>query len=66
MYCDGMDRAVANALLAAGDRELARNAAKHPLLGMAGFVHDLIAGPCLTEDPIGRYCFQSPDLSLMF
>ena len=34
----------ANTLLAARDKDLARNVAKHPLLGMPGFVNDLIAG----------------------
>jgi hypothetical protein len=44
VYCDGMDRALAHTLLAARDKDLARNVAKHPLLGMPGFVNDLIAG----------------------
>jgi hypothetical protein len=44
VYCDGMDRQFANALLAARDQNLARLVAKHPLLGMADFVNDLIAG----------------------
>ena len=44
VYCDGMDRRFANTLLAARDQNLARRVAKHPLLGMPGFVKDLIAG----------------------
>jgi tetratricopeptide (TPR) repeat protein len=44
VYCDGMDRGLAHTLLAARDKDLARNVAKHPLLGMPGFVSDLIAG----------------------
>jgi tetratricopeptide (TPR) repeat protein len=44
VYCDGMDRALAHTLLAAKDKDLARSVAKHPLLGMPGFVNDLIAG----------------------
>src|SRR4029077_11854247 len=44
VYCDGMDQEFASKLLAARDRDPARRAAKHPLLGMPGFVHDLIAG----------------------
>jgi tetratricopeptide (TPR) repeat protein len=44
VYCDGMDRQLANTLLAAKDKDLARQVAKHPLLGMPGFVNDLIAG----------------------
>src|ERR1019366_7388758 len=44
VYCDGMDRALANTLLAAKDQDLARNVAKHPLLGMPSFVNDLLAG----------------------
>ncbi len=48
VYCDGMDRLLANTLLAARNQDLARHVAKHPLLGMPGFVNDLIAGR--TED----------------
>lgn len=44
VYCDGMDREFAETLLAARDQDLARNVAKHPLLGMPGFMNDLIAG----------------------
>ena len=44
VYCDGMDRQLANALLAERGQDLARHVAKHPLLGMPGFVNDLIAG----------------------
>lgn len=44
VYCDGMDRALAKTLLAARDQDLVRNVAKHPLLGMPGFVNDLIGG----------------------
>jgi tetratricopeptide (TPR) repeat protein len=44
VYCDGMDRALAHTLLTARDKDLARNVAKHPLLGMPGFVNDLVAG----------------------
>src|SRR5262249_23356414 len=47
LYFDGMDRQLANTLLAARDQDLARHVAKHPLLSMMGFVNDLIAG--LTE-----------------
>ncbi len=43
MYCDGMDRQLAKELLAARDQDLAHQVAKHPLLGMPGFVNDLIA-----------------------
>jgi tetratricopeptide (TPR) repeat protein len=44
VYCDGMDRQLANTLLAARNHDLARHVVKHPLLGMPGFVNDLIAG----------------------
>ncbi len=44
VYCDGIDRALAKTLLARRDRDLARSVAKHPLVGMPGFVDDLIAG----------------------
>ena len=44
VYCDGMDRQFASTLVAARDQDLARHFAKHPLLGMPGFVNDLIAG----------------------
>jgi hypothetical protein len=44
VYCDGMDQRFANTLLAATDQNLARQAERHPLLGMQGFVNDLIAG----------------------
>jgi tetratricopeptide (TPR) repeat protein len=43
VYCDGMDRQLASTLLAARDKNLARQVAKHPLLGMPGFVDELIA-----------------------
>jgi tetratricopeptide (TPR) repeat protein len=44
VYGDGMDQQFANTLLAATDQNLARQVAGHPLLGMLGFVNDLIAG----------------------
>ena len=44
VYCDGMDRQLAKTLLAARDQNLAHHVSKHPLLGMPGFVNDLIAG----------------------
>jgi tetratricopeptide (TPR) repeat protein len=44
VYFDGMDRQLANTLLATRDQDLARSVANHPLLGMLGFVNDLIAG----------------------
>jgi tetratricopeptide (TPR) repeat protein len=44
VYCDGMDRRRAKTLLAAHNPELARNVAAHPLLGIRGFVDDLISG----------------------
>lgn len=44
VYCDGMDQRFANTLLAAMDPDLARQVKRHPLLGMQGFVNDLIAG----------------------
>jgi tetratricopeptide (TPR) repeat protein len=44
VYSDGMDRTFAHTLLAAMEKDLARNVAKHPLLGMPGFVNDLISG----------------------
>jgi len=44
VYSDGMDKEFASKLLAARDRDLARRVAKHPLPGMPGFVHDLVAG----------------------
>lgn len=44
VYFDGMDRQLANTLLATRDQDLARSVVKHPLLGMLGFVNDLIAG----------------------
>lgn len=40
----GMDQRFANTLLAARDQNLATRVAGHPLLGMLGFVNDLIAG----------------------
>ena len=40
----GMDQRFANTLLAARDENLAAQAAGHPLLGMLGFVNDLIGG----------------------
>lgn len=43
VYCDGMDKKFALRLLAAQDRNLAGRVAKHPLLGMPSFVHDLLA-----------------------
>lgn len=49
VYCDGMDRALAHKLLAATDKGLAQNVAKHPLLGMPGFVNELIAGHTESE-----------------
>jgi tetratricopeptide (TPR) repeat protein len=44
VYGDGMDQRFAKTLLAATDQNLARQVAGHPLLGMLGFVTDLIAG----------------------
>jgi tetratricopeptide (TPR) repeat protein len=44
VYCDGMDQRFANTLLAARDQDLALQVEKHPLLGMQGFVNDLICG----------------------
>lgn len=44
VYCDGMDRQLAKTLLAARDPDLARRLVNHPLLGMLGFVNDLVAG----------------------
>jgi tetratricopeptide (TPR) repeat protein len=44
VFCDGIERQLANTLLAARDQNLALHNAKHPLLGMPGFVNDLIAG----------------------
>ena len=44
VYGDGMDQRFAKTLLAATDQNLARQVAGHPLLGMLGFVADLIAG----------------------
>ena len=44
VYYDGMDRQLANTLLAARDPDVARRVVKHPLLSMLGFVNDLIAG----------------------
>lgn len=44
VYSAGMDRQLANTLLAARDRVLARHVAQHPLLRMPDFVNDLIAG----------------------
>ena len=40
----GIDQRFANTLLAAIDENLATGVARHPLLGMLGFVNDLIAG----------------------
>lgn len=44
VYGDGMDQRFANTLLVARDQNLATQVAGHPLLGMLGFVNDLIAG----------------------
>ena len=44
VHGDGMDQRFANTLLAARDQNLATRVAGHPLLGMLGFVNDLIAG----------------------
>lgn len=44
LYSDGMDREFAHRQLAERDQVLARRMAKHPLLGMPGFVQDLLAG----------------------
>lgn len=44
VHGDGMDRRFASTLLAARDQNLAMQVAEHPLLGMLGFVSDLIAG----------------------
>ena len=40
----GMDQRFANTLLAAKDQNIAAQVADHPLLGMLGFVKDLISG----------------------
>ena len=44
VYGEGMDQQLAYTLLAATDEDLAKRVAEHPLLGMLGFVNDLIAG----------------------
>lgn len=44
VYSDGMDSQFAKKLLAARDQNLARQVERHPLVGMPGFVNDLIAG----------------------
>jgi tetratricopeptide (TPR) repeat protein len=49
VYCDGMDRRRAKTLLAAHDPDLAGNVAAHPLLGIRGFIDDLIAGHTVDE-----------------
>jgi len=48
IYCDGIDKELSLRLLAAQDRDLADRVKKHPLIGIPGFVQDLIAG--MTED----------------
>ena len=48
VYCDGMDKELAVRLLVAQDRALADRVKNHPLIGISGFVQDLIAGR--TED----------------
>jgi len=44
LYSDGMDQKFAQRQLAQRDADLACRMAKHPLLGMPGFVQDLLAG----------------------
>ena len=44
VYFDGIDRELANTLLESRDEGLAQSVSEHPLLGMLGFVNDLIAG----------------------
>lgn len=44
VYCDGMDRQYATSLLEAKDHDLAQRIATHPLVGMPGFVDDLMTG----------------------
>ena len=44
VYCNGIDRQLARVLVAAADRDLARKISEHPLLGIPGFVKDVIAG----------------------
>ena len=48
-YFDGMDRRRAKTVLAVHDPDLARNVAAHPLLGILGFIDDLIAGRTVDE-----------------
>jgi hypothetical protein len=53
-YCDGMDRRAATSLLAAQDSDLAKRVAEHPLLGIRGFIDDLIAGRTV-DDAVDRF-----------
>jgi tetratricopeptide (TPR) repeat protein len=54
VYCDGMDKELAVRLLAAHDRGLADRVNNHPLVGIPGFVQDLIAGRT-EEQAVARF-----------
>jgi tetratricopeptide (TPR) repeat protein len=54
LYSDGMDREFAQRQLAERDEDLARRMAKHPLLGMPGFVQDLCTGHT-EQDAVERF-----------
>jgi hypothetical protein len=49
-----MDRGAATSVLAAHDRGLANSVADHPLLGIRGFIGDLVAG-CTVDEAVERF-----------